>query len=304
MSMDNRIDELVTEALSSYAVLAVIGIIVGSLLIPAAIGTATGPDGQVAVVTVDEPINGDTADETVKELDAIRGNDSIDAVVLRVDSGGGAVTGSEAQYRAVKRLAETKPVMTSVRTMAASGAYYTILPSETIYAEPSSMVGHVGVIASYPSANGVPAPMTSGPDKASGATVDEFRAQLETLKQSFVGTVMNERGEELELSRTEVSQAKIYIGAKAVENGYADEIGDLEMAIQAAADEAGLDSYETTYRDPASLNNVLGLLASENGEAVSGTIYSTPGVDRVRYLALWGEPATVGNTSEVITYEG
>ena len=165
------------------------------------------------------------------------------------------------------------------------------------------MVGHVGVIASYANANGVPASMTSGPDKASGATIDEFRAQLETLKQSFVGTVMNERGEEITLSRTEVSQAKIYTGAEAVNNGYADQVGDIEMAIDAAASEAGLDTYETTYRNPASLSSALGLLASEDSK-VSGTPYSIPGVDRVRYLAVWGEPSTVGNNTEVITYEG
>jgi len=302
--MSNRIDALLKEVVSSYAVLAVIGIIVGAILIPPAIGAATGPDGRVAVVTMDEPITGATADETVRELNDVRENESIDAVVLRVDSGGGAVTGSEAQYRAVKRLAATKPVMTSVRTMAASGAYYTILPSEKIYAEPSSMVGHVGVIASYAASDGVPGSMTSGPDKASGATIDEFRAQLETLKQSFVGTVMDERGEEITLSRTEVSQAKIYAGANAVENGYADEIGDLEMATEAAADAAGLETYETVYRDPSSMSSIFGLLGGENAEAVSQTPYSTPGVDRVRYLALWGEPTAIGNSTEVITYEG
>jgi len=300
--MSNRIDELVTEALQSYAVLAVIAVLLGAVLVPPAIGAATGPDGQVAVVTIDETITGGTAEQTVRALDDVRENDSIDAVVLRVDSGGGGVAGSEAQYRAVKRLAATKPVMTSVRTMAASGAYYTILPSDTIYAQPSSMVGHVGVIASYGSSDGVPASMTSGPDKATGATVDEYRAQLETLKQSFVGTVMDERGDEIALSRTEVSQAKIYTGAAAVENGYADEIGDLETAVEAAADAAGLDAYETTSRNPASLSNVLGLLTSE-GEA-TGTPFHTPGVDRVRYLALWGEPSAVGNSTEVITYEG
>jgi protease-4 len=186
--------------------------------------------------------------------------------------------------------------------MAASGAYYTILPSDTIYAQPSSMVGHVGVIASYSSSDGVPASMTSGPDKATGATVDEYRAQLETLKQSFVGTVMDERGKEISLSRTEVSQAKIYTGAAAVENGYADEIGDLETAVDAAADAAGLDAYETTYRNPASLSNILGLLTSEG--ATAGTPFHTPGVDRVRYLALWGEPTAIGNSTEVITNEG
>jgi protease-4 len=296
--MSNRIDALVREALSSYAVLAIIAIVVGAMVVPPAIDSVAGPDGTVAVVTLDEAISGSTADQTVRELRDVRRNDSIDAVVLRVDSGGGGVTGSEAQYRAVKRLASEKPVVTSVRSMAASGAYYTILPSDKIYAEPSSMVGHVGVIAMFSSADGVPAPMTSGPDKASGATIDEYRAQLETLKRSFVGTVVDERGDEITLSRTEIAQAKIYTGAEAARNGYVDEVGGLETATDEAARRAGLDSYTTTYRDPASMSGLLSILAS-NGTARGTPSAGTVAADRVRYLALWGTPETVDNSTEV-----
>jgi protease-4 len=293
--MRNRIDSYLREVSYSYAVLTVVALLVGALAVPAVVGAVTGPAGTVAVVTLDEPITGGAADKTVRELRQIRHNNSIDAVVLRVDSGGGAVTGSEAQYRAVRRLAETKPVVTSVRTTAASGAYYTILPSDQIYAEPSSMVGHVGVIASFAGTEGVPAQMTSGPDKATGGTIDEYRAKLEALKRSFVGTVMQERGDEISLSRTEVAQAKIYIGAEAVQNGYADEIGGLETAIHDAASRANLDSYETVNRNPVSMNNVLSLLGGDRAES----LFRTVGVDRVRYLALYGTPTTFGNTTEV-----
>lgn len=299
--MSNRIDTYLRKALSSYAVLAVIAIVLGAMVVPPAIDAATSPDGTVAVVTLDEPITGGIADQTVQELREIRQNDSIDAVVLRVDSGGGGVTGSEAQYRAVKRLAAEKPVVTSVRSMAASGAYYTILPSDAIYAEPSSMVGHVGVIASFGGSDGVPAAMTSGPDKASGATIDEYRAKLDTLKRSFVGTVVEERGEEITLSRTEISQAKIYTGAEAANNGYVDEIGGIDTAIDDAAARAGLDSYETTYRDPASMSGLLTLLGVDNPDDRTTSLFATPGVDRVRYLAVWGTPTTTGNATEVIT---
>jgi protease-4 len=298
--MSNRIDALLKEALSSYAVLAIIAILIGGMVVPPAINATSGPDGTVAVVTIDEGISGDTADQTVQELTEIRRNDSIDAVVLRVDSGGGGVSGSAAQYRAVKRLSDTKPVVTSVRSMAASGAYYTILPSDKIYAEASSLVGHVGVIALFSSPNGVPSPMTSGPDKASGATTDEFRAQLETLKRSFVSTVLAERGEEITLSRTEIEQAKIYSGAAAVENGYIDEIGGLETAINAAAEQAGLDSYETARRDPASVTVTL-TLASGTNPTNTSPLLKTPGVDRVRYLAIWGTPNPADNATRVIT---
>lgn len=298
----SRLADTLQHGAASYAVLALLAVVIGAVVVPPAVDTASGPDGQVAVVTLDDPITGSIADETVTELRDIRQNDTIDAVVLRVDSGGGAVTGSEAQYRAVKRLSEEKPVVTSVRTVAASGAYYTILPSDTIYAEPSSMVGHVGVIGVFTGSEGVPAPMTSGPDKATGATEDQYRAQLETLKRSFVGTVMDERGEEIELSRTEVAQAKIYSGARAVEIGYADEIGGIETAIDAAAADAGLSTYETAYRDPGSRSFGAIAIGGANGTAEATATFGTPGVQRITYLALWGQPT--GNSTEVITDVG
>lgn len=298
--MSNRIDTYVRKALSSYTVLAVIAVLLGATVVPPAIGASTGPDGTVAVVTLDEPITGGVADRTVEELNDVRTNESIDAVVLRVDSGGGSVAGSESQYRAVKRLAAEKPVVTSVRSMAASGAYYTILPSDRIYVQPSSMVGHVGVIATFSSPNGVPAAMTSGPDKAAGATIDQYRAQLETLKNSFVSTVVAERGEEITLSRTEIAQAKIYLGTTAVKNGYADGIGSLQTAITAAAEMAGLDSYRVVERNPTTMGGLLSLLGLEHPSQRSTSIFRTPGVDRVRYLAVWGHPTT-GNETEVIT---
>lgn len=286
---------------ASYAILAILGALIGALLVPPAIGAVAGPDGTVAVVTLDEPIIGSTADDTVSELRDLRRNDSIDAVVLRVDSGGGAVTGSQAQFRAVKRLEQAKPVVTSVRTLAASGAYYTILPSDRIYAEPSSLVGHVGVIRTSMGSDGVPAPMTSGPDKATGGTADQFRAQLETLKQSFIQSTLNERGEEIELARTEIAQAKIYLGARAVENGYADEIGGLEASIDDAASRAGLSSYRTAHRDPAELSAGL-LLGGSNATQLKRSLFGTPGVNRMQYLAFWGQPT--GNATEVVTDVG
>lgn len=287
---------------ASYAVLAILAVVLGAVVVPPVIGATTGPDGTVAVVTLDDAITGSIADETVRELREIRRNDSIDAVVLRVESGGGGVTGSEAQFRAVKRLEAEKPVITSVRSMAASGAYYTILPSDQIYAEPSSMVGHVGVIGLFTGSDGVPAPMTSGPDKATGGTIDQFRAQLETLKRSFVSSVMNERGDEIELSRTEVAQAKIYTGARAVEIGYVDEIGGLETAIDAAASASDLSTYQTAYRNPGTQRFATIAIGGSNGTANVRTVFGTPGVERITYLALWGQPT--GNATGVITDGG
>lgn len=293
--MANPIDKRVKTLLTSYTVIVVVALLLGATVGPAVTGALFegGDRGTVAVVTVEGPITGASADDVTRELRAVRQNESIDAVVLRLDSGGGSVAASEAQYRAVKRLAREKPVVTSVRGIAASGAYYTALPSDEIYATPGGLVGSVGVRALVPASDGVPRPVTTGPDKVGGLTQDDIRAQVETLKRSFVDSVYAERGDRISLSRAELTNAKVYSGAAAVENGLVDEIGGLETAIAAAADRAGLEDYSVDYRSTSpSLASLLGGLdANETArDRLSGaTVFSTPGIDRPRFLMLWGD---------------
>lgn len=293
--MSNPIDRRVKTLLTSYTVLVVVALLVGAAVGPAVTSSLVGDadTGTVAVVTLSGPITGSSADDVVKELRSVRQNGSIDAVVLRIDSGGGAVSASEAQYRAVRRLAREKPVVTSVRGIAASGAYYTALPSDEIYATPGGLVGSVGVRALIPQQEGVPRPVTTGPDKVGGLTRDDIRAQVETLKRSFVDSVYAERGDRLSLSRAQLANAKVYSGAAAVENGLVDGVGDLETAIAAAAEAAGLDDYTVEYR--STTPDLLSLLAGAEGNETAvdridrAAILTTPGIDRPRYLMLWGE---------------
>jgi protease-4 len=193
---------------------------------------------------------------------------------------------------AVKRLATEKPVVTAVQGMAASGMYYTILPSETIYVTPASLVGNVGVRTSVPPGSGVPGELTTGPDKLTGGTAGETRARVRTLKNAFVGTVMNERGDRLTLSREEVAHGKIYSGARAVENGYADEIGDTTRAIEDAASRAGLEDYAIADREPANTGGVILFSSGSTGNrtTVEAAPFDYHAVDTVHYLMLYGTP--------------
>ncbi|MDS0259904.1 S49 family peptidase [Haloarcula sp. S1CR25-12] len=276
--------------MQSYTVLAIVALLIGAAVAPYAVTFAESNEQHVAVVSVDEPISGSSAEDTVRELRSLRNNDSVKAVVLNVNSPGGGVAASESMYMAVKRLANEKPVVTSVTGTAASGAYYTAIPSDRIFVTPGSVVGSVGVRASAP-AGGLPSTTTTGPDKASGLTQDEYYAAVESMKRSFVGSVMQERGENLTVSRETVAEATLYFGGRAVNNGYADEIGDTEDAISAAAESAGVSNYQVTYRDPAqqqglSLLGVNGAAANDTGaEQVAA---DSDGVQRVRFLMLYG----------------
>jgi len=294
--MSNGSDGPPLSRMQSYALVVAAAILLSAVLAPVAYDRATAPDGTVAVVSIEGSISSGTVTSIQEDLREARENESIDAVVLNVDSPGGSAAASEQLYLAVQRTAAEMPVVASVKSAGASGAYYAMLPARDIYVTPASIVGSVGVRGAAP-APSLPGEIRSGPDKAS-ATDDQRRAQIETLKNAFVGSVMKHRGDELELSRTEVANAKVYTGARAVENGMADHIGSTSDAIQQAAEAADLETYDVVRKDPPRTGGLI-LLSTEDGDAVvverSPTGYAT--VDTPTFLMVYGEIQT---TDEVI----
>jgi len=290
--MNNPIDNYVATALQSYTVLAIVALLIGAAVAPYAVAVAESNQNHVVVVSVDEPITGSSAQETVQELRELRQNDSVKAVVLSINSPGGGAAASESMYMAVKRLSNEKPVYTSVSGTAASGAYYTAIPSDRIFVTPGSLVGSVGVRASVPSSSGLPPGVTTGPDKAGAMTQDEWYAAIESMQRSFVGSVMQERGDRLNVSRETVAEATVYVGGRAVNTGYADEIGSSEDAIAAAAEDAGVSDYQVSYRDPAepqvSLLGLSGSDATSSNVTVEQAPMNDNGVERIRFLMLFG----------------
>mgnify|MGYP000731252337 FL=1 len=280
----------------SYALVVVAAVLLSAILAPVAYDRATQPDGTVAVVTIEGPITSNSATAVQKDLREARENESIDAVVLNVDSPGGGAAASEQLYLSVQRTAAEMPVVASVTSTGASGAYYAMLPAEDIYVTPASIVGSVGVRAAAPGPS-LPGEVKSGPDKAS-ATADQRRTQVETLQNAFVGSVMKHRSDDLDLSRTEVAHAKVYSGARAVDNGMADDIGSTQDAIRQAANAADLDDYEVYRKEPPRTGGLFLLSADDGGTVVverSPVGYET--VDTPTLLMVYG---TVQTESEVI----
>lgn len=301
-----------------YVIVVVVAVLIASVLAPV-VWSVTGTSGDdeehasVAVVT----LRGGTSPANVaavsNQLRQARNNDSIGAVVLRIDSSGGAVTSSEEFYLAVNRTAAEMPVVTYVEGYAASGAYFGIAPSDAIYVKPSSYVGSIGVVASItPSMleqnNALNSrAMQTGPNKAI-TSVDRVREELELLQNAFTNTVMTHRGDELTLSREEVEHARIYRGTEAVQNGFADRMGTLESAIQRAAEESDQidDAYDVHYMDQPDITVGI-VLAQEEVQAVNGSVvYVEPAqseefVQPVRYYAIYGIPADAVPDEEEVT---
>ncbi|MCD2201356.1 S49 family peptidase [Halobacterium sp. KA-4] len=284
-------------------VLIVVGLLVGVAVAPQAWDRATEPDGTVAVVELHGSITGDSATAVIDDLRDARQNDSIQAVVLDVNSPGGTASASEQLYLAVKRTAGEMPVVASVTGTAASGSYYAAAPADDIYVTPASVVGSIGVRATLPSASIPEGQVVTGPDKVGGSTPDEVRQRVETLRRAFVGSVFAERGDRIELTREEVSHAKVYAGASGVENGLADEIGGVDTAIGAAADDAGLSNYDVVRMEAPqpSVLAQLGLSADTTGDATTEQTFEYRGVDTVQYLMLHGTITTdtARNATEV-----
>ncbi|MFC7028648.1 S49 family peptidase [Halomicroarcula sp. GCM10025324] len=312
------VDRATPATVASYIVVITAAIVVVATVAPFVLSAVqvSGPDQkQVAVIT----LRGSTDDGNVNavrdSLREARQNESIAAVVLRIDSSGGPVDSSEEFYLAVNRTAREMPVVAYVQGVAASGGYYGIVPADEIIVKPSSTVGSVGVIVSAPlsAIEGAEQQgetfVRSGPDKAQ-VSRDQIRSDIETLQSAFVGTVMRHRGEDLSVPQEEVENADVYLGATAVENGFADRIGDSGTAIQRAAslsDEIQGDNYGVTYDDAGA--DVTVIVLQNKVERVEGDfVYvnrtgkaESEFVQPVKYWAVWGVPRAQTNGTEVVT---
>ena len=229
------------------AVVVVAAAVVGAVLAPSVYAATNDPDDTVAVVEIEGPVTSTLADDVESELADIRANDSVGAVVLKMDTPGGAPVASERMYKAVQRTSEQMTVIASVQSMSASGGYYAMAPADEIYVLPTSTVGSIGLNAPAPRTNS-PTLGPSGPDKRGSNEIQAW-AEQQTLADTFIDAMMAERGDEFEMPREEVAKADVYLGTEAVQNGYADEIGSLNEAIHAAATEEELGEYHVDTRE-------------------------------------------------------
>jgi len=304
-----------------YIVVIAAAVVTAAVVAPAVSSAVQESDDEpvVSVLT----LRGGTTDTNVNQLTddlrEARTNDSVEAVVLRIDSPGGPVDSSEELYLAVNKTASEMPVVAYVEGSAASGGYFGIVPADAIYVKPSSNVGSIGVVVAAPIelielvGQQQETFVRSGPDKAQ-LSKDGIREDLEVLKTAFVGTVMTHRGDQLTLTRQEVANGDIYLGTEAVENGFADEVGDLDAAIERAAAESEDiegDQYDVNYVEEPGLPFNLPF-AAENVEKVEGNVVyvDTDSEDRVefvepvRYYAVWGVPASYENATVEVPADG
>lgn len=290
-----------TRRQSLAAVGGVAGAAAGLYFAPSAYAFGSGDDDVVAVVPLEAIIFDQTAEPVEQELREIRQNDEVEAVVIQVNSGGGGPAASERLYKAVQRTNEEMPVVAAVDTMGLSGGYYAMLPAEEIFVKPTTEIGSVGVNTIAPQTQ-QPIRGPTGPDKATNHPT-EFWSIVQTLDNVFVETVMENRGDRLELSREEVAHAGIYLGVEAVQNGIADEIGSLDTAIEAAAQMAGLDDYEIDVRNTGIDDD--GIILLQTDESFVALEDGTPDYGDVEFHdVLMADASTIPHVDDVERFAG
>jgi protease-4 len=219
------------------------------LILPVSAPDLMNPDGGVLTATLIK-----------KELDKITKDESIKAIVLRIDSPGGAATTSELIWKMVKDAAGDRPVVASMGRVAASGGYYIAMAADTVVAMPTTITGSIGVIMQkisykelFEDQLGITFdevathPNASWMDPANRLNPSQ-RAMLTSMSQEtytlFKKRVADNRG--MTLNRVDaLGQGRVWSGADAKANGLVDVLGGLDTAIAIAAEMAGLTGYDT-----------------------------------------------------------
>jgi protease IV len=217
---------------------------------------------QGMILMGDQPRGTIGADSLGALIRQARADDRIAAVVLRIDSPGGTVLGSELiRHELELTQMAGKPVIVSMAGTAASGGYWIASTADEIWASPATITGSIGIFGIVPTFEDTLAeigvfrdgvgttPLSRGSDPLGGLN-DEMRtviqANLEFSYQRFVNLVA--RGRDLAPSQARtLGQGQVWSGAKAAELGLVDRLGDLDGAIEAAARLADVEEYTVRY---------------------------------------------------------
>jgi len=222
----------------------------------------------------------------------------IKAVIFRINSPGGSAMASELISQAVRKCAKEKPVIVSVSGMAASGGYYIAAPGKTIIADPSAVVGSIGVVSGKLALTGLldkigisTHEFTRG--KNAGLMMmrpwDEreqavIRKQAQRIYDLFARRVTEGRGEKIK-DIDAVAHGRVFTARQAVRNGLVDKVGGFREAISTALTEAKLDKCDfLVLPRPKTLMDLIqgsSDSATPVGSQIAGALGATGALQRI-----------------------
>ncbi len=208
-----------------------------------------------------EPFTGTNimGSDTISEAIEIAGEDnSIKAIVLRIDSGGGLVLASDIIWRQLMLTKGKKPIIVSMGDTAASGGYYIAAPADVIIAEPGTITGSIGVISGKYSLKGLYNKLGIKKEiEKRGKHADFYsnygdypeeerqivKRQIKQIYDDFVSKVADGRN----MSHAEVNEigrGRVWTGNQAKKNGLVDKLGGFDLAMEIAKERAGLKATD------------------------------------------------------------
>jgi len=225
------------------------------------------------------PIEGVLSDagDIVRQLDKYEKDSGIKAVVLRIDSPGGAVVPSQEIYDKVLHVKKSKKVVVSMGSVAASGGYYIACAADRIIANPGTITGSIGVIAQFSQIEdllkkiGLKATVVkAGRYKDVGSPVRDMTSAERSLIQGVIDDIHGQFIEAVVSNRKiprqeieDIADARIFTGRQALKAGLVDDLGNLDYAIDAAADLAGIEGKPDVVYPEKKRRGLLGYLARE-----------------------------------------
>ncbi|MDY7019227.1 MAG: signal peptide peptidase SppA [Chloroflexota bacterium] len=222
---------------------------------------------------------------------------AVKAVVLRVESPGGAVAPCQEILEEIEKIKQIKPVVVSMGDMAASGGYYISAEADKIVALPGTLTGSIGVISQIPNIKGLYdklgiemqifksgkyKDMYSGLRELSSEEKEIMQRMTDEYYEQFIEVVAEGRG----LSKEEVrnlATGQLYTGVEAKKLGLIDELGGLDVAIASAAQLADIETWQVEYYKPTPslLESLLGMNLSSLAEVVQLKLWGLGGEDIV-----------------------
>lgn len=261
------------------------------------------PGEKIAVVRIEGVIL--DSNEIIEELKEYRSSDSVKAILLRIDSPGGAVAPSQEIYQEVKKIRDEgkKKIVTSMGSVAASGGYYIASASDKIVANPGSITGSIGVILELANISGLMKKVgvesvivKSGKYKDIGSmframTPEErelIQGVIDDTHDQFIEAVAEGRGMEKE-KVIPIADGRVFTGRQAQKLGLVDEIGNMQDAIKITAKLVGIKGKPVLLEKKKRFS-IIDMIRSEsvigwitNGKTIPG-LSGREGSFRLQYL--------------------
>ncbi len=204
------------------------------------------------------PEEGINSEKVITDLRKLREDETIKAVVLRVNSPGGSAYGSEQIWHEVVLLKAQKPVIVSMGDYAASGGYYISCAADTIVADPTTLTGSIGIFGMFPNMQGLLTDkiglhfdmvktnrFSDMGDMTRPFNADEREAMQNYINNGyklFVKRCADGRGMSTEAIE-KIAEGRVWTGEAAKELGLVDELGGLDRALEIAAQKVGIEAY-------------------------------------------------------------